>query len=86
MSRGKPSLAARGASGHTPSMTLKNASLWALIGTLLLAILLVGDLVIDLLSIMRGLIAMMVLLAAFIRAFAAVTVAVFFYIYHRTQA
>ena len=67
-------------------MTLKHASLLALIGTLLLAILLVGDLILDLLSILRGLIAMVVLLTAFIRAFAAVSVTLFFYAYHRAQS
>lgn len=66
-------------------MTLKNASLWAFVGTLLLTILLVWDLVLDMLSIVRGLIAMVVLLAALIRAFAAVTVTLFFYAYHRAQ-
>ena len=67
-------------------MTLKQASLLAFIGTLLLSILLVVDLVMDLLSLARGLIAAVTLLTSLIHAFAAVSVTVFFYVFHRTQS
>jgi hypothetical protein len=47
---------------------------------------LVVDLVLDLLSLARGLIAAVTLLVALIHAFAAVSVAVFFYVFHRGQS
>lgn len=67
-------------------MSLKQASFLAFIGTLLLSILLVADLVLDLLSLARGLIAAVTLLTSLVRSFAAVSVAVFFYVYHRAQS
>jgi hypothetical protein len=67
-------------------MSLKHASFLAFIGTLLLAIQLVFDLVLDVLSMARGLIAAVTLLTSLIHAFAAVSVAVFFYVYHRAQS
>jgi hypothetical protein len=67
-------------------MTLKQASLLAFIGTLLLSIHLVIDLVLNLLSLARGLIAAVTLLTSLIEAFAAVSVAVFFYVFHRAQS
>lgn len=67
-------------------MTLKQASFLAFIGALLLSILLVVDLVLDLLSLARGLIPAVTLLTSLIRAFAAVSVAVFFYAFHRAQS
>jgi multidrug efflux pump subunit AcrB len=67
-------------------MTLKQASLLAFIGTLLLSIHLVKDLVLNLLSLARGLIAAVTLLTSLIETFAAVSVTVFFYVYHRSQS
>jgi hypothetical protein len=67
-------------------MSLKQASFLAFIGTLLLAMLLVFDLVLDLLSLARGLIAAVTLLTALIHTFAAVSVAIFFYVFHRSQS
>ena len=67
-------------------MTLKQASFLAFIGTLLLSILLVVDLVLDLLSLARGLIPAVTLLTSLIHTFAAVSVAVFFYVFHRGQS
>ena len=67
-------------------MSLKQASLLAFIGTLLLSILLVVNLVLDLLSLARGLIAAVTLLTSLIHAFAAVSLAVFFYVFHRGQS
>jgi hypothetical protein len=67
-------------------MTLKQASLLAFIGTLLLSIHLVIDLVLNLLSVARGLIAAVTLLTSLIETFAAVSVTVFFYVYHRAQS
>ena len=67
-------------------MSLRNAALLAMIGTVLLTILLVLNLVNNLLAFMRGLIPAMVLLSSFLYAFAALSVAVFFYIYQRAQS
>ena len=67
-------------------MTLKQASLLAFIGTLLLSIHLVIDLVLNLLSLARGLIAAVTLLTSLIETFAAVSVTLFFYVYHRAQS
>ena len=67
-------------------MNLKQASLLAFIGTLLLSIHLVIDLVLNLLSLARGLIAAVTMLTSLIETFAAVSVAVFFYVYHRAQS
>jgi hypothetical protein len=67
-------------------MTLKNASLLALFGTLLLTILLLVDLFLNLLSLIRGLIPAVMLLTSLIYAFAALNVTVFFYSYHKAQS
>jgi len=67
-------------------MTLKHASTLAFIGTTLLAVLMVVDLILNLMSIMRGLIPAVMVLTSLIYAFAALSVAVFFYVFHRTQS
>ncbi len=67
-------------------MTLKNAAFLALIGTLLLAILLVMGLINDVLGVARGLIPPLRLLTSLIETFAGVTAAVFFYVFHRSQS
>ena len=67
-------------------MGLKNAALLAMIGTILLTILLVLHLVNNFLAFLRGLIPAMVLLSSVIYAFAALSVAVFFYVFYRAQS
>jgi hypothetical protein len=67
-------------------MSLKNAALLAMIGTVVLTILLILNLVNDFLAFMHGLIPAMVLLSSLLYAFAALSVAVFFYIFHRAQS
>jgi hypothetical protein len=67
-------------------MTLKHSSFLAFVGTLLLAILLVVDLILNLMSIMRGLIPAVMVLTSLIYAFAALSVTVFFYAFHRAQS
>ncbi len=67
-------------------MSIKNAALLATIGTAVLAILLLLRLVSSLLALMKGLIPGMDFLASLIYAFAAVTVVVFFYLFHRGQS
>jgi len=70
---------------HNPSMTVKNASLLALVGTFLVAVLLTYDLIFDMINVGRGLVPLVTLLSAFIYAFGAISVAVFFFIFHRAQ-
>jgi len=66
-------------------MSLKNAALLALIGTILLTILIVVSFISTLLGVMRGLIPAMTLLTSLVQMFASVTVVVFFYVFHRAQ-
>jgi hypothetical protein len=67
-------------------MSLKNAALLALIGMLLLTILLVAGSISDVLNVIRGLIPLTKLLSSLIHSFAALTVTVFFYVFHKTQS
>jgi hypothetical protein len=71
---------------HTPSMTLKNAALFALIGTILITTLLIWDLIFNLLNVMRGLVPAMMLLSSLIYPFGAFSVAVFFFVFHNAQS
>jgi len=66
-------------------MTLRRATLLALIATILLTALLAWDLVSNILNLARGLVPAAVVLSSFIYAFAAFSVAVFLYAFHRTQ-
>jgi hypothetical protein len=71
---------------HTPTMTVKNAALLALIGTLLITVLLVWTFVFNVLNALRGLIPAVMLFSSLIHAFACFSVAVFFYVFHRAQS
>jgi hypothetical protein len=71
---------------HTPTMTLKNAALLALIGTVLMTALLVWTFVFNLLNLLRGLVPAVSLFSSFIYAFGAFSVMVFFYVFHRAQS
>lgn len=70
---------------HTPTMTLKNAALLALIGTILMTILLVGNFVFTFLNALRGLVPAVTLLSSFIYAIGCFAVAVFFFVFHRAK-
>jgi hypothetical protein len=67
-------------------MTLKNAATFAFIGTLLAAALLVWDFVFDLINVIQGLVPAVKLFSSLIFAFAAVSLAVFFYAFRRAQS
>ena len=71
---------------HTPTMTLKNAALLALIGTILMTALLVWMFVFNLLNLLRGLVPAVTLFSLFIYAFGAFSVMVFFFVSHRAQS
>jgi hypothetical protein len=66
-------------------MTLKNAALLALIGTILMTALLVWSFVSTLLNVLRDLVPSVMLLSSFIYAFGCFSVAVFLYVFHRAQ-
>ena len=70
---------------HTQGMSLKNAAFLAFIGTLLLSVLLLWRLVMDILNVSQGLIPAQTLLASLIYAFAAITAAVFFFVFQSNQ-
>jgi hypothetical protein len=67
-------------------MTLKNAALLALIGTILMTALLVWTFVFNFVHVLQGLVPAVVLFSSFIYAFACFSVAVFFYVFHRAQS
>jgi hypothetical protein len=71
---------------HTPTMSLKNAALLALVGTILLTVLVVAHFISTLLGVMRDLIPAMALLTSLIHLFASLTVVVFFYVFYRKQS
>jgi hypothetical protein len=71
---------------HTPIMTLKNASLLALIGAILMAALLLWTFIFNVLNALRGLVPAVTLFSSFIYAFGCFSVAVFFYVFRRTQS
>jgi hypothetical protein len=69
--------------GHTTTVTLKNAAFLALIGTLLLTITLAGDFINAVLGVVRGLVPAMAVLGSLVYFFASLTVTVFFYVFNR---
>jgi hypothetical protein len=67
-------------------MTLKNAALLALIGTILMTALLLWTFVLTLVNVLRDLVpAAVTLFPSFIYAFGCFSIMVFFYVFHRAQ-
>ena len=66
-------------------MTLENAALLALVGTILMTAFLVWTFVFTFLNVLRDLVPAVTLFQSFIYAFGSFTVAVFFYVFHRAQ-
>ena len=64
-------------------MTLKNAALFALIGTALLTVLLAAGFLRDFSAFLSGAVAAMTLLSSGIHLLASLSVAVFFYVFHK---
>jgi hypothetical protein len=79
-------LAQRERPRNTLVMTLKTAALLALIGTVLVTALLVWNLIFSVMNVVRGLLPAVVLFPALIYAFAALSVAVFFAVFRKTQS
>jgi hypothetical protein len=67
-------------------MTLKNAALFALIGSILLTVLLGAGLVRDLLSFVSGAVAAITLLKSGVYFLASLSAAVFLYVFHKAQS
>jgi hypothetical protein len=67
-------------------MTLKNAALLALVGTILLTVLLLAGFIRDVASAVNGLIPAIRVLTSLIYVVASITVTVFFYVFHKTQS
>ena len=67
-------------------MTLKNAALLALVGTILVTALLVWDFISNVMNVLRGLVPAVIVFSSLIYAFGALSVAVFFYVFHKTQS
>jgi hypothetical protein len=67
-------------------MNLKNASLLALVGTTLITALLTWTLFFDVINVLRDLLPVVRLFASIIYAFGTFTVALFFYVFHRSQS
>ena len=66
-------------------MTLKNAALLALIGTILMTAVLVWNVVFNLLNLLRGLVPAVMVFESLIYAFGAFSVMAFFFVFHRAQ-
>jgi hypothetical protein len=67
-------------------MMLKTAALLAFIGTVLVTALLIWNLVFSVVNVLRGLLPAVVLFPALIYAFAALSVAVFFFVFQKMQS
>ena len=70
---------------HTPTMTLKNAALLALVGTVLMTALLVGNFVFTFLNVLRDLVPAVTLFSSLIYLFGWFSMTVFFFTFHRAQ-
>jgi hypothetical protein len=67
-------------------MTVKNAALLALIGTILATALLAIGLIRNVLGVVQGLVPAVTLFSSLVFAFGAFSVAVFFFVFHRAQS
>jgi len=67
-------------------MTLKNAALVALVGMILLTIPSAVRCVVNVAGFLHGVVSLAAMFSALIRLFAALTLAVFFFVFHKAQA
>jgi hypothetical protein len=86
--RPSANLKERGWTGEAPQrlMNLKNASLLALFGMILLTVVVVADLIRDLAGVVRGIVATGVLLRSVIYTFASVVLTVFLFVFYKRQS
>jgi hypothetical protein len=71
---------------HTPTMTLKGAALLAFVGTILITAVLTWTFVSNVLNVLRGVEAPVVVFSSLIYAFGSFTLALFFYMFYRAQS
>jgi len=67
-------------------MNPKSAAFLALIALSLLSVLLLADLITNFLGVLRDFIPVMALLKSLVYTFASLSLAVFFYLFHKTQS
>lgn len=70
---------------YTPAMTLKHAAIFALTGMTLLTILMAAGFIRDFSGFLSGVVAAMALLTSGIHLLAGLSLAVFLYVFHRSQ-
>jgi hypothetical protein len=71
---------------YTPGMTLKNAAFLAFIGMTLLTVICAVGFIGDISALFAGAIAAMTVLNSLIHLLASLSVAVFLYVFHKTQS
>jgi hypothetical protein len=67
-------------------MTLKNAAFLALVGMILLTVLLAAGCIVSVTGFLNGVVSAATMFASLIRVFATLTLAVFFFVFHKAQA
>ena len=67
-------------------MNLKSAAFLALIALSLLSVLMLADLITNLLGVLRDFIPVMALLKSLVYTLSSLSLAVFFYVFHKTQS
>jgi hypothetical protein len=67
-------------------MTMKNAALLALVGTVLMTALLFWTFISNVVNVMRDVAAPVVLFSSFIYAFGSLTLAIFFFVFYKAQS
>ena len=67
-------------------MTLKNAALLALVGMILLTVLVATHFILDVANAARGLVPAFQVLTSLIHLLASLSLAVFFWVFHRTRS
>jgi len=72
-------------STYTANMRLKDAALFALIGMILLSVLLAAGFIRDLVSLVHGAIAAITLLTSGIHLLASLSMAVYLFVFHKSQ-
>lgn len=70
---------------YDPAMTLRNAALFALIGMAVLTVLLAAGFIRDFSALLSGAIAALDVLKSGVYLLASLSVAVFFYVFHKAQ-
>src|SRR6266542_2716703 len=70
---------------HTPTMSLENAALLALVGTGLLTLLLAAQMIVDITAVAQGVAPAIRLLTSLIHLLASASVAMFFFVLHKAH-